>query len=107
VTGVEGQAVTVDIGEGKTFTIDLSNSGADTTGIEEGQYVRLTISECKPLLWRHCLGLQPEGMMQRFKQRLENWQGQGMLERFRQRLENWQGQGMLERFKQRFENWQD
>jgi hypothetical protein len=102
VTGVVGQAITVDIGEDNTFTVDLSNSGADTTGIEEGQSVSLTISECRPLL-----GLQLGGVLQRFKQRLENWQGQELLERFRQRFENWQGWGMLERFRQRFENWQD
>jgi len=107
VTGVAGQEITVAIDEGKTFTINLSNSGLDTTGIEEGQSGRLTVAECEPLLWRHYLGLHLEGAVERFKQRFENWQGQGMLERFRQRLENWQGQGMLERFKQRFENWQD
>jgi len=101
VTGVAGQTITVDIGEGNTFTVDLSNSGADTTGIEEGQSVSLTISECKPLL-----GLQLGGVLQRFKQRIENWQGQGILQRFEQRIENWQGQELLQRFRQRFENWQ-
>jgi hypothetical protein len=106
VTGVADEEITVQIGEGKTFTVDLSNSGADTTGIDEGQSVSLTISERRPLLWRHYLGLHLEGAVESFKQRLENWQGQGMLQRFKQRFENWQGQGMLQRFKQRFENWQ-
>ena len=129
VTGVQGQAITVDIGEGKTFTIDLSNSGADTTGIEEGQSVSLTISECRPLLSRYYPGLQlgwflgrgalelPPGIKDfggavgRFQQRIENWQSQGILEleRFQQRVENWQSRGILEleRFQQRVENWQD
>jgi len=106
VTGVEGQAITVDIGEENTFTIDLSNSGANTIGIEEGQSVSLTISECRPLLWRHYLGLQLGGVVERLRQGFENWQGQGVLERFRQGFENWQGQGVLEKFRQGFENWQ-
>ena len=106
VTGVEGQAITVDIGEENTFTMDLSGVDVDLTGAE-GQPVSLTIGESRPLLWRQYPGLQLGGMVERFKQRFESWQGQGMLERFRQRFESWQGQGMLERFRQGLESWQD
>jgi len=122
VTGVHGQQVTMEIGGGNTLTMDLSNSGVDTTGIEEGQSVRLTIGEYRPLLWRHYpslhlgwflekgrLELAPrmrhlEGVLESLKQRFENWQDQRILESFKQRFENWQDQGILQRFKQRFEN---
>ncbi len=73
VTAVEDEEITVQIGEGKTFTVDLSNSGANTIGIEEGQSVSLTISECRPLLWRQYLGLQLGGAVERFRQGFENW----------------------------------
>ncbi len=45
VTEVDGQQITVGIGDDKTFTIDLSSSGVDTTGIEVGQSVGRTDSQ--------------------------------------------------------------
>jgi len=109
VTAVTGQQITVGIGEGNTFTLDLSSSGVDTTGIEEGQSVRLTIGEYRTLLSRYCpvlplgrfLGKGPLELAPRMRH------FGGVLESLKQRFENWQGQGMLERFEQRFESWQD
>ena len=109
VTGVAGQEITVGIGDGETFTIDLSNSGVDTAGIEEGQSVKLTINEYKPFLWRQCPGLHLRWFLG--KGPLELGSGmkhfEGMLERFRQGFENLQGQGILERARQSLENLQD
>ncbi len=76
--------------------------GINLDDLEIDQPVTLTIGEYRPLI-----GLHLGGVVERFKQRFESWQGQGVLERFRQGFENLQGQGVLERLRQGFENLQD
>ncbi len=91
VTGASGQEITVGIGEGKTFTIDLSNSGVDTTGIEQGQSVTVTISECRPLLSTYCPGLHLGWFLEKspFALAPDVKHFERMVERFEQRFENW------------------
>jgi len=102
VTAVSGSVVTVQTGEGGNFTINLTNAGVSTSGIEVGQPVSLTIGKQVPLYGRFASGLRlgwsigrgNQGVVPRMKnyeQRLEKFQ-EKFQQRIEQRFEKWQGQ---------------
>lgn len=101
VTAISGAIVTVTTKGGGNFTINLSNAGADTSGIQVGQPVSLTIGKQVSFFERYFPGLhlgwyigngnqwvgtlmknkdlenRMENLRQKLEQKYERWHGQG------------------------------
>ncbi len=97
VTYVNGDTVTVTIGNGSTFTI------SGISGVMTGQPVSLTIGRCVPFLGQCFPGLHLGWFVGKGNEGIGPWfknnDFQGKLEQFREKFRD--------RFEQRFHNWQE
>lgn len=108
VTAVSGNTITVTTGSGGNYTIDLTNSGVDVTGIQEGQPVRLTIGSAAPAFNRYFPGLHLGWFIGKgnagIGPLMKGKDIEEKLEQFREKLEQKFGPKIQQKLQQRWQN---